>query len=476
MSTNTELIRTSYAAFQRGDIDAALSVFHPDVTWTHPNGMADYGLGGTKKGFDEVRAFMARARTVFSELRQEPHEFLESGDRVVVLGVLHMRGARSGVAGAVRMVHSWRLADGKVTHFEDLHDTHDVRRIVEPSGPQHRPRLDAPDRIIDAGLGFWTAKVLQAAVELGLFTELAAAGPLEAEQLRARLGLHGRGLRDFLDALVSLGLLERDGGRYRNLPPADTFLDASTTDSYIGGLLEVASQQWYEPWGRLRQALRTGEPQDNIPEGTDGPFETLYADPERTRRFQRAMTGGSTGSIAAIIDKIPWSRYRTVADIGCAEGALISRVLRRHEHLTGTGFDLAAVAPYFEETASETGVGDRMSFHPGDFFTEPLPQADVIVLGHTLHDWDLDTKRMLLRKAYEALPEGGRVVVYEALIDDERRHNTFALLMSLHMLVESPGGFDYTGADCLGWMAEAGFRDCYVEHLAGPESMVVGVK
>nr|WP_281381974.1 methyltransferase [Nocardiopsis mwathae] len=260
------------------------------------------------------------------------------------------------------------------------------------------------------------------------------------------------------------------------MPPADTFLDEAKTDSYIGGLLEVASDHWYESWGSLRRALVTGEPQEKISEGVSDPFDALYADPERTRMFQRAMTGGSTASIAAIIDRFPWSRFGTVADVGCAEGALLSRLLRRHRHLRGTGFDLPAVEPYFGETVAAAGLEDRLAFQAGDFFTGPMPSTDVIVLGHALHDWNLDTKRMLLRKAYEALPEGGRVIVYEALIDDERRHNTFALLMSLHMLVESPGGFDYTGADCIGWMTDAGFRDCYVEHLAGPESMVVGTK
>ena len=82
---------------------------------------------------------------------------------------------------------------------------------------------------------------------------------------------------------------------------------------------------------------------------------------------------------------------------------------------------------------------------------------------------------MLLAKAYAALPEGGAVVVYDAIIDDERKANAFGLLMSLNMLIETPGGFDYTAADCIGWMREAGFRGCRVEHLAGPDSMVVGI-
>src|SRR6185369_6682531 len=106
----------------------------------------------------------------------------------------------------------------------------------------------------------------------------------------------------------------------------------------------------------------------------------------------------------------------------------------------------------------------------------PLPKADVVMMGHILHDWDLPQKRMLIGKAFDALPEGGAFIASESIIDDDRRQNAFGLLMNLHMLIETPGGFDYTGADCIGWMKDAGFRDARVEHLVGPDSMVVGIK
>ena len=97
-------------------------------------------------------------------------------------------------------------------------------------------------------------------------------------------------------------------------------------------------------------------------------------------------------------------------------------------------------------------------------------------MGHILHDWNLTQKKILLAKAFQALPKGGTIIVYDAIIDDERRENAFGLLMSLNMLIETPGGFDYTGADCIGWIKEAGFNDTRVEHLVGPDSMVIGIK
>jgi hypothetical protein len=152
------------------------------------------------------------------------------------------------------------------------------------------------------------------------------------------------------------------------------------------------------------------------------------------------------------------------------------QVALAHPHLTGASFDLPGVGPVFEKYVALHGLSERLRFYPGDFFRAKLPSADVLVMGHILHDWNLEEKRMLLKKAFDALPTGGALIVYEALIDDNRRENTLGLLMSLNMLIETPGGFDYTGADCSQWMRETGFRQTRVEHLVGPDSMVIGIK
>jgi hypothetical protein len=134
------------------------------------------------------------------------------------------------------------------------------------------------------------------------------------------------------------------------------------------------------------------------------------------------------------------------------------------------------VAPIFEEYVAHAGIDDRLTFQSGDFFKHPIPQADVVLMGHILHDWDLPTKKMLIGKAFDAIPIGGALIVYEAIIDDDRSKNSFGLLMSLNMLIETPGGFDYTFADCTAWMMEAGFSETRAEPLVGPDSMVIGIK
>lgn len=334
----------------------------------------------------------------------------------------------------------------------------------------------SPEHILQVGLGFWPCKTLLSAVEMGVFTELARK-PEDLETLRGRLGLHPRSARDFLDALAALGFLCRKDGKYANTPATDFFLDKHKP-SYIGGLLEMANQRLYGHWNRLTEALRTGKQQNEARDGaeSESPFQALYADPARLKVFLAAMTGISRGTNLAIAHKLSWSQYRTFADVGTAQGDLAVQVALANPHLRGIGFDLAEVGPIFEEYVEQRGLGERLSFRPGNFFEDLLPKADVIIMGHILHDWNLAEKKMLLRKAYEGISPGGAVVAYDSVIDDDRSQNAFGLMMSLNMLIETPGGFDYTGADCMAWMKEVGFREARVEHLVGPDSMVVGIK
>jgi hypothetical protein len=331
-----------------------------------------------------------------------------------------------------------------------------------------------PDAIMQLGSAFWASKTLLSAVELGLFSELASSGPLDGEALRKRLDLHPRSAIDFFDALVALGMLERENGLYRNTAETELFLDRAKP-SYVGGLLEMLNARLFGFWNSLTEGLRTGEPQNEAKTGGNL-FEAIYSDPEVLRGFARAMSASSVGPAQAIASTFPWDRYKTVIDIGCAEGCVPVQVALAHEHMGGGGFDLPVVERLFDEYVAEAGLSDRLNFYTGDFFADELPNADVLVMGRILHDWDMEEKRLLLGKAYRALPEGGALIVYESIIDDDRRENAAGLLMSLNMLIETTGGFDYTGADCRRWMAEAGFRETDVKHLVGPMSMVVGFK
>ncbi|GAA4650314.1 methyltransferase [Kistimonas scapharcae] len=334
--------------------------------------------------------------------------------------------------------------------------------------------IPAPDRILQTGLAFWSSKVLLSALELDLFTELAKA-PANLNALTERLKLHPRGAQDFLDALVSMGFLERHEGQYQNTEETALFLNRDHP-SYIGSILELANHHLYPVWGRLTDAIKSGKPQHDFADGNEDVYSILYEDDDKLAQFISAMSGVSKTSNGCIARQFPWSHFKTFADIGTAEGDLAIQVALSHPHLTGVGFDLERIARFFNHNVSQHALSDRLHYVSGDFFVDPLPRADVILMGHILHGWDMGKKQFLIKKAFEALPEGGALVVYESLIDDDRRENTHGLLMSLNMLVETQGGFDFTGADCCSWLEAAGFSGTRIEHLQGADSMVIAIK
>jgi hypothetical protein len=335
-----------------------------------------------------------------------------------------------------------------------------------------------PTPILDVGFGFWPAKTLLSAVELGVFTELARA-PRTRGELGDALKIHPRGALDLFDALVALGFLEREGSGeravYRNSALTDHYLDRAKP-SYIGGILEMLNARLYRFWGDLTDALRTGEPQNEIKHTGASMFATLYSDPARLEQFILAMQGISRPSFEAFAEKFDFSRYRTLCDVGGANGLLSCTVAARHSHLRCTSWDLPVVEPIARGAIAAAGLEDRVQAASGDFFIDPLPRADVITMGMILHDWNLEHKRTLIAKAWDALPREGALVVIENLIDDDRRTNAFGLLMSLNMLIEFGDAFDYTGADFGGWCRDRGFARTEVIPLRGPVSAAVAYK
>ncbi len=289
--------------------------------------------------------------------------------------------------------------------------------------------------------------------------------------MAARLDIQAGPATDFFDALVALGMLERGERGYANAPESELYLDRAKP-TYIGGMAEMQSRAGYRMWGSLFEALRSGKPQSNA----GGNFELLYQDPDRMRRFLSAMTGGSLASAQVISRRFPWADYTSVVDVGTAQGCLPVQVALAHGHIVGGGFDLPPDRVYFDEYVASFGLGDRLKFFPGNYMTDELPHADVLVMGNILCDLDLAGKKLLVEKAHAALPDGGALIVYESLIDDDRRANAAALLTSLAQHLQKEGAFGFTGAECQSWMQEAGFGSTSVEPLEGPRSMVVAKK
>ena len=469
IAENLAVVDAHFHSEAANEIERALQLYTDDIIWESPaRQLVLHGKHAAGENYRRMFGSMA-------DVQVTPLRRFATADRVVDDSIAVFTLSGDGVTNAPLRIGS--TVELRLVHIFDMREGRIARELVsEMWRDVSAPTVSAdptPERIMQLGLGFWGSKTLLSAVELGVFTELAK-GPLSGPELASRLGLHARSYRDFFDALVGLGMLDRHDDCYANTAENDLLLDRAKP-SYVGGILEMANSRLYQFWGALTAALRTGQPQNEITRG-ENLFDALYSDPQRLAGFLAGMTGLSIGTAKAIAQKFPWQRYHTFIDIGAAQGATPVQIALAHPHLTGAGYDLPIVGPIFERYVDSFGLSNRLRFQAGDFFKDPLPSAEVLLMGHILHDWNLEEKQRLIAKAYAALPPGGAFLIYEGLIDDHRRQNAFGLLMSLNMLIETPGGFDYTGADCTAWMRAAGFRETWVEHLVGHDSMVVGIK
>jgi len=337
----------------------------------------------------------------------------------------------------------------------------------------------SPARIMQIGMGFFAAKTLLSAVEIGVFEALAA-GPLTEAELRARLGLHARGAADFLDALVALGLLDRIGdgpqATYANTKETAVFLHPASPH-YIGGILKMANSRLYRFWGNLTEALRTGRPQNEMKDANmDDAFAVLYRDPDRLNEFLDAMAGVQMGNFEALCAKFDFGRYQTICDVGGASGALSLTIARHFSGVKCISFDLPEVTAVAERRIAQSGVADRVEARSGNFLNDELPPADVMTMGNILHDWGTATKQSLIGKAYRALSPNGVLIAIEEFIDDARREHAPGLLMSLNMLIETADGYNFTFRQFDTWCRAAGFNATEIIPLAGTASAAIAWK
>ena len=339
----------------------------------------------------------------------------------------------------------------------------------------------SPEMILKIGMGFWGSKVMLAAVNFELFTLLAKNGKMPAARIKSQLKLEctDRHFFDFLDTLTAFGFLNRDGlletAVYSNGKDTDVFLDKNKP-SYIGGILEMANNRLYQFWGDLETGLKTGQPQNEIKSGAEHPFAELYKSPEKLHEFVNAMGGIQVGNFMAFAQTFDFSKYKTLVDVGGSGAILSIMVAKNQAHMSCTSFDLPPVEPIAKSNIAHAQQAGRVATAAGDFFSDTLPKADIVVMGNILHDWDEEKKVLLMKKAYDALPAGGAFVAIENVIDENRNRNVFGLLMSLNMLIETGKGFDYTFADFNRWAKQVGFSNTAIMPLAGPASAVIAYK
>ena len=337
-----------------------------------------------------------------------------------------------------------------------------------------------PAHILSIGYSFAASRVLLTAVELDLFTHLQT--PLTGSQIAEKLSLHPCAIPDFPDTLVALKIISRLGegsnALYSNTPESAAFLIPSSP-RYNAGMLVMSAKRLYNIWGHLTDCLQTGMYQNEAhPRNGDASslWSEIFSDEKKIGDFMAAMDSSNIGAHRKLAETLDWSGVEWLIDVGGALGQLCCEVAEKNEGVSCICVDLPNVANLALRNIKRRGMEKKVEFQSGDFWRDTFPKADVLTMGMILHDYNLEKKKILLRKAYEALNEGGRFVAIEMLIDNERRTNVGGMLMSLNMSLDQDGGFDYTPNEFDVWAREVGFvRSEYLE-LDAPMHAVIAYK
>lgn len=331
-----------------------------------------------------------------------------------------------------------------------------------------------PGTLMEPAMAFQPAKLVLTGLELGLF-RLLAAGPASEAQIREQLNLHPRGAGHFLQALAELGLLERNGNAYRNSAAVQRFL-VPDGDGYLGGFLRMADRVMYPAWGRLADALRTGEPQASHYSGDNDMFDQLYGNDEKKDSFVSMAEDASRPLIPALSAAFDWGAHKSVLELGGCRGNVLAHVVKDHPHLDGTVVDLPQLEPAFDEHMANLGTTGRVTFHAADFFADSLPEADVLMIGHCMVDWTDEQRIALIQNTFPAVRPGGAFLIWDPILvngDDSHLRN---LIRSLNLQLMTPHGTNYRLEDCVGWLRAAGYGEVSHRPIGHDVTLVVARK
>jgi hypothetical protein len=335
------------------------------------------------------------------------------------------------------------------------------------------PAAALPSEIERAMYGFLASQVLFVGDEIGAFDRIAAAGTATAEEIAPACGVHPAALDRLLLAAVSIGLLDREAGRY-SVPAHLRGALAHGSPDYAGGRLRHYQQVSYGVVQHMRQALVENAPQWQRMVGGGGDYKELYASPERLDSFLSTMWALGHGSECELVDRFPLGRFRRLCDLGGGSGSFAIAALERTPGLEATVFDLPPIGGYLERH-QRVWLARGLRFVPGDFFADALPPADVYALGYVLSNWGEERIRELLAKVFRALPAGGALLILEKLFDEDKRGPLATAMMHIDMLVET-GGQHRTATEYGALLEDAGFRDVVVVRSSGEKHMVTAGK
>ena len=339
---------------------------------------------------------------------------------------------------------------------------------------QPKSGLPDPTPVIDLIEAFRRSKAMFAAVELGVFDQIEK-GPATAATLAAQMGADAGALERLLDACVGLGLLEKRETEYLNRPIAQTYLCRSSERTLAGYIL-YSSQVLFPLWAHLPDAVREGTHRWKQAFNLEGPiFDHFFQSDEALRTFILGMHGFGVLSSPAVVAAFDLSRFRKLVDLGGATGHLAIAACERYPDLRAAVFDLPRVIEAAGQQVDRSTAASRVELIAGDFFKEPLPNADLFAVGRILHDWSEDKIRTLLGKIYNRLPKDGGLLIAEKLLADDKNGPTSAHMQSLNMLVCTEGT-ERSLREYRALLEEAGFTKVEGRSTGAPLDAVLAVK
>ncbi|MBK5293030.1 MAG: homocysteine methyltransferase [Acidobacteriia bacterium] len=314
--------------------------------------------------------------------------------------------------------------------------------------------MNLPDAapVIDLIEAFRRSKTMFAAVDLGIFDQL-------ADGAKGALALAGTGSVDtmarLLDACVSLGFLEKNGDRYTNTAVTSAYL-CRTSPNTMAGYISYSNRALYPMWGHLEDAVREGTHRWKQTFGLEGAslFSHFYRTDEDRREFLLGMHGFGVLISPAVVAAFDLSPYKRMVDLGGGTGHLAMAASARYPEMSVAVFDLAEAV----ECAREFTAGSKVELLAGDFLTGPLPEAGLYAVGRILHDWSEEKIRLLLDRIYASLPAGGGLLIAEKLLLEDLSGPVHAHMQSLNMLICTEGR-ERSFSQYADLLQEAGFAE-----------------
>jgi hypothetical protein len=335
--------------------------------------------------------------------------------------------------------------------------------------------VEALNHLSDIITSYIVTQAFAAAVKLGVFEELAK-GAATPEDVAELVKIHPQGSRRLLSALRELGLVECDGDRYSNSAIGQYCCSQSTVNL---GPLAGFTEPFYHMFEFLPDALREYSPRWHQALGTSHAdiFGALYEDPVRIRQFAALMQALSVPQGQVIANAFDFGPYHCIMDVAGGPGGQAIEIGRKHPHLHGIIMDMAPVCPVAEENIAAAGLSSRFKAVPGDLFSQFPRGADVVLLGHILHDWSDENCHKILVNAAEALPSGGALLISESVLAPDYSGCRFALMKDITMLVACESGArERTEAEYLALMEPHGFEFVRTIRLDAPRDLIVARK